>query len=79
MHNFMFALNSEVQYRAQQRLLRCVVHFTAALKLNVSVIHGMSTAVPHPIPHDELPVRLHVRLDDPAPAQAAHGSGRRAG
>lgn len=31
--------------------------------------------VPHPVPYDELPVRLHVRLDDLAAAQAAHGSG----
>lgn len=35
-------------------------------------------AVPHPVPHDELPVRLHVRLDHPAAAQAAHGGRRRA-
>lgn len=29
--------------------------------------------VPDSVPYDELSVRLHVRLDDPAPAQAPPG------
>lgn len=39
---------------------------------------NLFSVVPNPFPYDELPVRLHVRLDNPAAAQAAHGGGRSA-